>query len=244
MYSYGSSARAGGKRGHGGREYRPPKSRKDATATPPLLKECSCLLQFDLPEYATTSTRRRHTAIGGRERLQSLETELRSRHQVHLVVPGRNQKGPVAIVGASYRQAFPAAACFLKSLTPPSDTSTIPGRIKQHVQDPNDIIIEGHWNVPLATKHLHWVFRSARWSILVFFLPSSTNDLSNDSASRERKMLEMLNTCMDNVTFSTGEFDGVDRFTHTNPPIALASGTSQKLEILEDEIKKAIAGPS
>lgn len=241
MYSYGSSARAGGKKGHGGREYRPPKPRKDHTATPPPLKECSCLLQFDLPEYETTSPRRQHRAFGGRDRLQSLEKELRSLYQVHLVVPGRNQTGPVAVVGASNRQAFPAAVWFLKSLLVNSDTLHIPGKIQRQVKDPNDITIEGNWIIPSTSNtSLRWVFRSDNWSILAFCLSPSTSGHGDGNISINQDLLQALNTCMDNAQFGGG-LDG-DHFVgmHANYPVAIASGTSQKLQVLEDEIKKAV----
>jgi hypothetical protein len=125
MYSYGYSARAGvGKRGHGGRNYRPPPERRDPTTTPPPLKQCSCLLEFELEEYARPAAvsdirrspdggRRSHRALGGAHAVQDLERFLRSTFCVHLIVPGRSQAGPVGIVGASYRETLPAAAHFL-----------------------------------------------------------------------------------------------------------------------------------
>ena len=52
MYSYGSTARVGsGKRGHGGRNYRPPKERRDPNSTPPPIKLCRCVLEFNIEEY-------------------------------------------------------------------------------------------------------------------------------------------------------------------------------------------------
>ena len=111
MYSHGSSARAGiGKRGHGGREYRPPRERRDAEATPPPLKEGACLLRFFLDEYSRPAPRRDHRCFGGRDGLRSLERALRSRCLCHLVVPGRRQSGPVAIVGRTIREALSGAA--------------------------------------------------------------------------------------------------------------------------------------
>ena len=118
MYSHGSSARVGiggggGKRGHGGRDYRPPSNkRRDPNTTPPPLKQCSTLLQFHIPEYQTPAPangRRIHQSFGGggsdantnnnggQKRIQKLEKDIRSQCLCHLIIPGRKQCGPVAI---------------------------------------------------------------------------------------------------------------------------------------------------
>jgi len=223
MYSHGSYARAGvGRRGPGGREYRAPKPRRDLSLAPPPMKKCSCLIQFDLPEYYQTATaaaasvnndnnnnngnasrnRRHHLSFGGREAVEDLERKLRSVYQVHLVVPGRNQSGPVAIVGATYHQTVLAAVQFLRSVLALSTSlnDKIPGRIQRHVQDPNDRTVEGSWSalgiinklyhqqqdrdqlhtnevsVPSGTNlQLHWVFHSPDWSILVCELTKIIN---------------------------------------------------------------------
>jgi len=143
MFSYGSSARVGvGRRGPGGREYKPPKDRKKdpSKLVPPPLKHCDCMIQLDLPEYAalprederegtngqTTVARRLHLCFEGatiRERTSSLRTveqALRSGFGVHLVVPGRKQTGPVAVAGKSYRETIPAVDYLLQKLVLPN----------------------------------------------------------------------------------------------------------------------------
>lgn len=130
MYSHGSSARAGvGKRGHGGRNYRPPKERRDPDTTPPPLRQCRCVLEFEIEEYTRPEPQGRDHVIltGGQGAngngsgnpqnvIKDLERCLRSQFLVHLVIPGRKQTGPVAIYGETYRQALPAAAYLLRHI--------------------------------------------------------------------------------------------------------------------------------
>ena len=118
MYSYGSSARAGvGKRGHGGRPYRPPRKRRDPNSTPPPLKQCDCLIEIHLHEYlAPQPMGRTHACFGGRQAMEQCERDLRSAYQVHLMVPGKKQEGPISMVAKSYREALPALAWLLDQL--------------------------------------------------------------------------------------------------------------------------------
>ena len=241
MYSYGSSARVGGgKRGHGGRNYRPPKEKRDPDVTPPPLRQCLCVVEFNIEEYTQIApngrahtvltggngvvvAEQRHTGSDGandiviptsadngnngnngnneqhrnaqghrnrhgnngrvnhsnnpspQKQIQELEKRLRSYYQVHLVVPGKKQTGPVALFGSTYRQTIPAAAYLMKHierinrrvilrslsgttgggsqhqqqrLPPGSDeVITIRGRIFVHnAQDPNPVGITGNWN--------------------------------------------------------------------------------------------------
>lgn len=145
MYRHGSSARVGvGKRGHGGRDYRPPKQKNDPSKlVPPQLKECSCMVQLDVLEYSEvavaavvgrTSTptgeeeqqqpqgRRLHLCFEGssldqrKKSLKNVEQVLRSGFGVHLVVPGRSQAGPVAVVGKSCKDTLPAVEYLMHRL--------------------------------------------------------------------------------------------------------------------------------
>jgi hypothetical protein len=206
MYSHGSSVRIGvGKRGHGGRNYRPPsdnnKKRGDDSnkLIPPPLK-----IQLDVPEYAeiTSSSssvsasssdhndpssgtgglppRRLHLCLEGstlderRKSVREIEKKLRSEFGVHLVIPGRNQRGPLAVVGLSHRETIPAIAYLMKRLifddpstnsssnaattattsvaagTNNNNTSSsivffLTGRIQKNVKDPNDVILSGRF---------------------------------------------------------------------------------------------------
>ena len=105
-----------------------------------------------------------------RRYLQWCEKYIRSKYGCHLVVPGKNQKGPVAIVGKTYKDAaIPAVAWLLQHITlpplAPATTSTDPtssqlqeqqkqttcitGRIQLDVKDPRqgNNIIHGRWYV-------------------------------------------------------------------------------------------------
>ena len=157
MYSHGSSSstRVGvdGKQGHGGRNYRPPPERRDRNAAPPPLKECHCLLQFHVEEYQVPqpSTGRIHQSLGGRDQVLLLERSIRNRFTCHIIIPGKKQGGPVAIVGDTYNQTFPAAAWFLQQLARYSDSNQyqngLPGRIQLHVQTIQDPGVVGVWHV-------------------------------------------------------------------------------------------------
>lgn len=194
MYSHGSSARAGvGKRGHGGRNYRPPPNRKDLDSSPPPLKQCSCLLQVDLPEYAVAQpSGRAHEAFGGRNGLQECERRLRTQFLVHLVVPGRKQKGPIAIVGKTYQEALPAAHFLLLQLQPQlqplplsqlrdqqeriTNIAFLEGRIQRNVKNIQEAICVGRWQLPAyrtgsnnfaaTAVEPYWLFRSDSFSVL------------------------------------------------------------------------------
>jgi hypothetical protein len=212
MYSHGSSVRIGvGKRGHGGRNYRPPpdnnnKKRGDDPnkLIPPPLKECNCMIQLDVPEYAEIASssvsvsasasssdhnnqssvtggvppRRLHLCFEGstlderRKSVREIEKELRSEFGVHLVIPGRNQRGPLAVVGVSHRETIPATAYLMKRLIfdDPSTSSSsnaattattsaaagtnntsssivffLTGRIQNNVKDPNGVVLLGRF---------------------------------------------------------------------------------------------------
>jgi hypothetical protein len=194
MYSHGSSARVGvGKSGHGGRNYRPPRPRRDPNATPPPLKECACLLQIDLQEYAAKSPRV-HLAFGGREALQRLESQLRSHCLVHLVVPGRKQAGPIAIVGKTYQEALPAAAWLLSRLQLEEEgTTTLEGRMQRNVKNPQDVAIAGRWHYLRTTQDSlsddsssrhniqpYWLFQSESLSVMVCPLSLAMDDFYED----------------------------------------------------------------
>ena len=174
MYSHGPSARVGvGKRGHGGRNYRPPKERNQdpSVLTPPPLKACDCMIQLDIPEYAQLAPPtaqgqrcRRHWSFPGtnlNERKRSLaqtEKRLRSKFGVHLVVPGRKQTGPLAVAGKSVREVLPAVDYLMRILVLDGDhtnTAMLPsngrfltGRIMRNVKDPNDVVLAGRFLQP------------------------------------------------------------------------------------------------
>ncbi len=268
MYSYGSSARASiGKSGHGGRDYRPPRNRRDPNATPPPLKQCSCLCQLDFSEYSTTAAVRNHASFGGREGLDILERQLRAEFLVHLVVPGKKQAGPVAIIGQTYREALPAVAFLLQHVSRIREwtSSTIRGRIQRRVQDANDVLLDGLWRVPhpvlnvdndvgvVPPVQIVWLFQCpSHWNVMVCFLP-----IANDRSSSleyagngnhetaqysmdELLAMETLQITFDNLKFEMGNMDGVEIFLHDNPFMAFGAGTLSRTKTLYEEVQRAL----
>jgi hypothetical protein len=253
MYSHGSSARVGvGKQGHGGRNYRPPSDRHNkeiGDLVPPPLKACDCLIQLDLPEYmqeavivasenvsafdttASSNRRRMHWCFPGntveerRLSVQQSQKQIRSKFGVHVLIPGRLQRGPVAIAGTSYRDTIPATTWFLENLVLSRVTITdsasgqpgsFTGRIHRNVKDPNDIVLEGQWRqtpsqIPLDEgKSFHvrlsWVFQSETWAVMTCDLLAmyAKNGSGNINQSESNEVLEHLQTCVDNLKFRLG----------------------------------------
>ena len=286
MYSHGSSARAGvGKQGHGGREYRPPKGRRNkddhdddaATRTliPPPLKGCNCLLQIDIPEYmvegeiiqpssssssssssqdapvaandvasypsqsqGSHQRRRLHRCFSGptleerRKTVQVCEQFVRSRFGCHLVIPGRNAKGPVGIAGKTYRDTVPAMAYFLQQLNLSSDNAqelTWNGRIQRNVKNTQDITLEGIWSTQVLVDEgastfpgnqllPYWLFRNEIWSVMACNVLCNESDPTLDN-EKEHSMslstvLQVLETCLENLRFRIGntEIEKIDIF--------------------------------
>jgi hypothetical protein len=253
MYIHGASARVdAGKRGHGGRIYRPPPDRqKKGTGelVPPPLKACNCLIQLDIPEYlqeasvdisenarstdtASSSNRRRmHWCFPGEtleERRKSViqsENQIRSKFGVHILIPGRQQRGPVAIVGASYRDTIPAMAWFLQKFVVTREailgTGTghpvcFSGRIQRNVKDSNDVVLEGQWwktppqipsdeGINVSARPFR-LFQSDTWAVITcHLLARYSKESSNDSNQSESKdVLERLQTSVDNLQFRVG----------------------------------------
>jgi len=272
MYSHGSSARAGiGKRGHGGREYRPPRQRRDPTTTPPPLKRCACLCQLDLPEYATTASTRIHVTFGGREALQNLERQLRSLFLVHLVAPGRKQAGPVAVVGQTHHQALPAAAYLLQRLARAEEhrNHMISGRIQRRVQDPSDVTLEGHWYFPpplpaSAAAGTSWIFQCPdQWNVMACFFKESQHgsDQSGDNAisplndtyqAQEASSgkagvdptmlaMETLQISIDNFRFRMGKLESIEVILHDDPFIVLGAGSPMPTKALYEDVQQSLA---
>ena len=276
MYSHGSSARVGvGKRGHGGRNYRPPKEKKDPSKlVPPPLKECNCMIQLDVPEYAelapvveradrTRTTqreeqqqeeqeqqspqrRRLHRCFAGRtlkERqasLRSTEQGLRSGFGVHLVVPGRNQTGPLAVVGKSYRETLPAVEYLMHRLVLASEEETeapfLRGRIQRNVKDPNDVLLSGRFLQHQQQTQQHaeenttsyyylqpyWLFESDSWNTLVCPLTIQALPSANTAEAaqvQQTSIAEALQISLDNLRFELGNsaLSELDVFWHPAP---------------------------
>lgn len=118
MYGYHHGVSNGGfKRGHGGRNYRPPPERPDKKTSPPPIKECACLIEIKLDEYNVKSApqQRTHHSFGGRTIMEMCKKKCRNK-RVHLVVPGRNQAGAVSLLAGSHQDALSACKWLLERI--------------------------------------------------------------------------------------------------------------------------------
>mmetsp|Transcript_1009 Transcript_1009/g.1391 ORF Transcript_1009/g.1391 Transcript_1009/m.1391 type:complete len:335 (+) Transcript_1009:90-1094(+) len=134
MYSYHGSSSTGFRRGHGGKNYRPPPERRNKSITPPPIKECTCLVEINLDEYNeisaprprthqsfcrinsnndSRSNRNGHSSMS--KVVESLKKKCREM-RVHLIIPGRNQSGPVSLVGGSYQDVLQATKWLLERI--------------------------------------------------------------------------------------------------------------------------------
>lgn len=231
MYSYGSSGRAKGKQGHGGRDYRPPSDRRDGTShgalPPPPLKQCQCLIEISLEQYvapvpitpsqSSPSQGRRHTVFGGRKQADECVRAIRSIYSCHLEIPGRNKAGPVCVVGATIRNVIPACHYLVQMLTVKHSRATIHPNVKLG-QTP----IEG--TLVKIENQLGVIFESEVYSVASCLV---------DSPSK----LEGLSACLDNFYFQNGN---VDLAIFMSLDVAYAAGPTEQILELVREIEQAL----
>lgn len=238
MYSYGgSSARATGKRGHGGRNYKPPLSRRDPTCTPPPLKECSFLAQFEIPEYTSLAPEDRlHETFRGRDGRLQIEKYIRSFFMCHLVVPGKKQCGPVALVGQSENEAIPAAAWLLGQLLL-GDIQQLNGRIQFNVKDIDDTGTVGHWYLLARSPTLREPFHVfGRQTCTIVGFPLSVGNDCESSGSET--MTTVLQTVVDNVRFRLGTARVKDVTVVLGDDAVFCRGESEIISDLVEEVRK------
>lgn len=228
MFSYGSSARAGvGKSGHGGRPYRPPPERRDPNETPPPFKECMCLVEIYAPEYNYTEPLgRRHIFFGGREQVEHCQRILRSKHHVHLMVPGKKQMGPISVISRSLSDSIPALAWLFENLLVEGDNN-IEGRIYRDVRQGRNNVLQGHFLNRTQSQYDSTsgessflsqpfsIFQSSTWVVLACKINSggdacSAYENERDQADRDslnRKAgdcVSVMQTYLDNIVFQLG----------------------------------------
>lgn len=254
MYSHGSSARvAGGKRGHGGREYRRPRKRRDPNATPPPLKECCCLVEIHLTEYQDRQPAgRQHVCFGGRRSMEQCHSTLRSDYQVHLMVPGRQQEGPVNMVTKTYREAISALAYLMTRLV---GNDPIRGRIYRNVKESPNQSVDGTFLLHSRSSTdgpfvPHWLFESANWSVVACELcyegqegDSLDGEGIQQQITVENASVRALQTCLDNIIFRLGKacVGQLDIFFDDYLERAFAAGNSDQAENLFREISNSFA---
>jgi hypothetical protein len=225
MYSYGSSARAEvGRKGHGGRPYRPPpKKRRDDqhSMQPPPLKECSCLVELHLEEYREPQPvlGRHHVCFGGRQAMEQCERIVRSNYGCHLMVPGKKQPGPVSLVAKTYREALPALAYLMEHMQmhhhPQREETIILGvRFHRNVKDERDHVLEGTIPMPIINSQQqqqqgsassnsqrvtipYWLFQSPTWSVLACNLLVANLDSDNNNNNNNNDVKHNKSTVRD-----------------------------------------------
>lgn len=176
--------------------------------------------------------------------MEQCEQDLRSDYQVHLMVPGKKQQGPISMVAKSYREALPALAWFSDQLVVIS--GPIRGRIHRNVKDqripPLDgLLLPETLSVDATTPY--WLFQSPQLCVLAFRLFSedeSTGD-SNESATAENSRALTLKTCMDNIVFRLGKeaIGKLDIFMDPYSEYSFAAGDPSQAEVLRREISTA-----
>lgn len=260
MFSYGSSARAGVvRRSHGGRPYRPPPERREPNAkTPPPLKECTCLIEIDAPEYQMTEPLgRQHLCFGGREQMEQCQRTLRSSYHVHLMVPGKKQMGPLSIISKSAHEAIPALAWLLENW----DAGEIEGRIYRNVSEGRDSVLRGVFPCRTQGRSLDgdfpssslsqpfWLFQSPQWAVLAYPLNSESNDppeTENNTDPVDRVsggfFVSAMRTCLDNIVFQLGQEAGgqLSTFVDCAQNYAFVVGDPRQANVLRKEIAKFV----
>jgi hypothetical protein len=194
------------------------------------------LILLDIAEYQSLEpTGRLHVVFGGRENMQHCETFVRSEFTVHLVIPGRKQEGPVAVVGQTYRQALPAVAWLLQRL---QGVDSVSGRIQTNVKNLQVPGVSGIWTKPSnSDRKPYWLFQSATWSVLGCPLL-----LENDNEESRMSTLTVLQACVDNAKFrlGSGVVNQVDVFTNPQACTAFGAGNHQQVLVIYEEVQKAL----
>jgi hypothetical protein len=174
--------------------------------------------------------------------MEDCEKSLRSDYQVHFMVPGKKQEGPVSMVAKSYREALPALAWLFEQLI---IDGPIPGRIHRNVKDPRIGILDGTFlpGAPLDGVFLpYWLFQSPQVSILACSLVSDSQvEGSTIVAPAVNTRAMALQTCLDNVVFRLGKeaIGRLDIFTDPYNENSFAAGDPNQAEVLRREISTA-----
>jgi hypothetical protein len=150
-----------------------------------------------------------------------------------LIVPGRNQAGPVAMAGTSYRDVVPAVDYFMKQLVVPSTSSSarameerdgmvLNGRVQCNVRDPKEPIWEGMFRIQgrphrpsqqlQQSLEPYWVFQNrndnlceASWNVMACELLLLPSSPSTAwTTTASTTILEKLQVCIDDIKFQMG----------------------------------------
>jgi hypothetical protein len=220
---------------------------------------------------SSQQSQRQHIYFQGNtlgERRKTVEKSVkyvRSFYKVHLIIPGRNQKGPIAFIGQTYHETIPAIDYLLtKQLRMPTTSTAntnniINGRIQCNVKDPHGQIWEGIFRIKQSHHHQqqkqqqpqesssnensnnrlqpYWVFESDTWTVMACELSSSTRT-SNDTTNDNSNILQRLQVCIDNIKFQMGNeiLREIDIFFSGTAVAYYATGPPSHVRIVFDEI--------
>jgi len=175
-------------------------------------------VQLEIPEYAQPAAVVEGSSVGGEQEqqqqpqrrlhlcfhgsslsqrqksLRTIEQSLRSKFGVHLVVPGRKQVGPLAVVGKSYKETLPAVDFLMRRLvldrninredennaSSSSPLLCLNGSVTRNVKNPNETVFSGRfWQPPQHTSQSngetgddgtylqpYWLFESDNWNVM------------------------------------------------------------------------------
>ena len=268
MFSYGSRAGVTGRRGHGG--YQPPRRSNRRRAedvnekTPPPVKQCGCIIQLSVEEYCEPTEndepRQHRSFVQGRKGMENCKKTMRQKFGVHLLVPGKRQKGNISILSESHEQAIPAVHWLLSQITigsmpcSASDSNTYRVEGTLHYNSSNQgeknksQTLNGFFNIPPSNSL--FMSSSNSQSVMVYRLSPSSDDHGvaknfeqnsewNDNYS---EILRTLEICMDNMQFYNGPTE--DLSFYISYPYAYGMGSSSYLNQLFEEVDRAMVAQS
>jgi hypothetical protein len=102
------------------------------------------LIELLVQDYQFTEPLgRQHRYFGGREAMEKCQKTLRSSYHVHLMVPGKNQLGPLSIIAKSIQEAIPALAWLLLESWCVEHTESLQVGMYRNVQEGRDSLLRG-----------------------------------------------------------------------------------------------------
>lgn len=173
--------------------------------------------------------------------MEQCERDLRSDYQVHLMVPGKKQEGPISMVAKTYKEALPALASLFEHLIIDGSTR---GRIHRNVKDPRVGILEGSFlpEAPSIDSSLpYWLFQSPQLSVLTCSLLSGDGKDNSKISPNNNSRAVTLQTCLDNIVFRLGKeaIGKLEIFMDPYLENSFAVGDGNQAEVLRCDIAVA-----
>lgn len=185
---------------------------------------------------------------------------LRSQYQVHLMVPGKKQIGPMSVISKGLHDAIPALAWLLENI---NTECNIEGRVYRDVSEGRDSALRGIFPCPMHSQdegepsslpQPFLLFQSPTWVILACRLHFDREDSPenekepgqpDDNASPERvagDSVSAMQTCLDNIVFQLGReaVRKLDIFVDSYQEYAFAVGDPGQADVFRKEITTAL----